>query len=39
MEQFEFYEYAATPEHVLTIQTADQALYANLLLSISVRVD
>ena len=39
MDQFEFYKYVATPEHVLTIQTADQALYANLLLSIGVRVD
>ena len=37
MDQFEFYKYVATPEHVLTIQTADQALYANLLLSIGVR--
>ena len=39
MDQFEFYKYVGEPEHVLTIQTADQALYANLLLSIGVRVD
>ena len=38
IEQFKFYESVAQPEHVLTIQTADQALYANLLLTIGVRI-
>ncbi len=37
IEQFEFYKTVAQPEHVLTIQTGDQALYANLLLTIGVR--
>ena len=38
IDQFEFYKAVATPEAVLTIQTADQALYANLLLTIGVRM-
>ena len=37
IEQFEFYKTVSQPEHVLTIQTGDQALYANLLLTIGVR--
>ena len=37
IEQFEFYKTVAEPEHVLTIQTGDQALYANLLLTIGVQ--
>ena len=37
IEQMTFYETVNTPEHVLTIQTADQAIYANLLLTIGVR--
>lgn len=37
IEQMTFYETVHTPDHVLTIQTADQALYANLLLTIGVR--
>jgi L-fucose mutarotase len=37
IEKWEFYKAVATPDHVLTIQTADQALWANLLLSIGVR--
>jgi L-fucose mutarotase len=28
-----------TPDHILTIQTADQQRFANLLLSIGVRID
>ncbi len=35
--RWEFYEAVASPAHVLTIQTADQALWANLLLTIGVR--
>lgn len=35
--QFKFYEAVASPNHVLTIQTADQQLFANLLLTIGVR--
>ena len=37
IEQFELYKTVAQPEHVLTIQTGDQALYANLLLTIGVQ--
>lgn len=35
--KWDFYEAVASPDHVLTIQTADQALWANLLLSVGVR--
>ena len=37
IQKWQFYEAVASPDHVLTIQTADQALWANLLLSIGVR--
>jgi L-fucose mutarotase len=37
VEKFEFYTYVNTNDHVLTIQTADQGLFANLLLDIGVR--
>lgn len=37
IEQMLFYETVRSPEHVLTIQTADQAIFANLLLTIGVR--
>ena len=39
IEKWAFYEAVNTPDHVLTIQTADQQLYANLLLTIGVRMD
>ena len=39
VEKWSFYEAVATPEHVLTIQTADQQRFANLLLTIGVRMD
>jgi L-fucose mutarotase len=39
IEKWEFYKAVATPDHVLTIQTADQQRFANLLLSIGVRMD
>jgi L-fucose mutarotase len=35
--KWEFYEQVASPDHVLTIQTGDQALWANLLLTIGCR--
>jgi L-fucose mutarotase len=35
--KWEFYEAVASRDHVLTIQTADQALWANLLLTMGVR--
>lgn len=39
VEKWDFYEAVATPDHVLTIQTADQQRYANILLTIGVRMD
>ena len=39
IEKWAFYEAVATPDHVLTIQTADQQRFANLLLAIGVRMD
>jgi len=39
IEKWAFYEAVATNDHVLTIQTGDQQRYANLLLSIGVRMD
>jgi len=38
IDKWEFYEAVATPDHVLTIQTADQQRYANILLSVGVRM-
>jgi L-fucose mutarotase len=35
--KWDFYAAVASEDHVLTIQTADQALWANLLLSVGVR--
>ena len=37
IDRWQFYEAVSSPAHVLTIQTADQALWANLLLTIGVR--
>ncbi len=39
IDKWEFYKAVASDEHVLTIQTADQRLWANLLLTMSVRQD
>ena len=39
IEKWLFYDAVATPDHVLTIQTADQQRFANVLLSIGVRMD
>ena len=39
IEKWSFYDAVATPDHILTIQTADQQRYANVLLSIGVRMD
>ena len=39
IEKWDFYKHVATPDHVLTIQTADQQRYANVLLHIGVRMD
>ncbi len=37
IEKWDFYDAVATPDHVLTIQTADQQRFANVLLTIGVR--
>ena len=37
INRWEFYDAVASRDHVLTIQTADQALWANLLLTVGVR--
>ena len=39
IEKWAFYDSVGTPDHVLTIQTADQQRFANVLLSIGVRMD
>ena len=39
IEKWEFYKAVDTADHVLTIQTADQQRFANLLLTIGVRMD
>ena len=39
IEKWKFYEVVNTGDHVLTIQTADQQRFANLLLTIGVRMD
>lgn len=38
IEKWDFYQAVVTPDHVLTVQTADQQRYANLLLHIGVRM-
>lgn len=37
IERWDFYEAVASRDHVLTIQTGDQALWANLLITVGVR--
>jgi L-fucose mutarotase len=37
LERFAFYRAASTDQHALTIQTAEQRVWANLLLTIGVR--
>ena len=39
IEKWEFYKAVATNDHVLTIKTADQQRFANLLLTVGVRMD
>ncbi|MDB5323137.1 MAG: RbsD or FucU transport [Phycisphaerales bacterium] len=39
IEKWQFYKEVSTPDHILTIQTADQQRFANLLLTIGVRMD
>lgn len=37
ISKWDFYDAVASPDHVLTIQTADAALWANVLLSLGCR--
>jgi L-fucose mutarotase len=37
ISKWDFYQAVESPDHVLTIQTADQALWANVLLTIGCR--
>ena len=37
ISRWEFYDAVDSRDHVLTIQTGDQALWANLLLTVGVR--
>ncbi|MSU61116.1 MAG: transporter [Pedosphaera sp.] len=37
IQKWDFYQAVASPDHVLTIQTGDQALWANVLLTIGCR--
>ncbi|QDV13452.1 D-ribose pyranase [Rosistilla oblonga] len=37
IEQMQFYDAVRSREHILTIQTGDQAIFANLLLTVGVR--
>lgn len=39
LEKWDFYKAVETPDHVLTVQTGDQQRFANLLLSLGVRMD
>lgn len=39
IEKWDFYKAVSTPDHILTVQTADQQRFANLLLTIGVRMD
>ena len=37
VQKWDFYQAVESPDHVLTVQTADQALWANVLLTIGCR--
>jgi L-fucose mutarotase len=39
IEKWEFYKAVNNGDHILTIQTADQQRFANLLLTIGVRME
>ncbi len=38
IQKWDFYEAVKSPDHVLTIQTADQSLWANVLITIGCRL-
>jgi L-fucose mutarotase len=37
ISKWDFYKHVESPDHVLTIQTGDQALWANVLLTLGCR--
>jgi L-fucose mutarotase len=37
ISKWDFYQAVESPDHILTIQTADQALWANVLLTLGCR--
>ncbi len=39
LEKWTFYDAVCSPDHVLTIQTGEQQRYANILLTVGVRMD
>ncbi len=39
ISKWDFYKAVGSPDHVLTIQTADQSLWANVLLTLGCRVN
>ena len=39
LEKWDFYKAVETPDHVLTVQTGDMQRFANLLLSVGVRME
>jgi L-fucose mutarotase len=39
ISKWDFYKAVESPDHVLTVQTADQALWANVLLTVGCRVE
>ena len=39
IQKWDFYEAVGSPDHVLTIQTGDQALWANVLLTMGCRTE
>ncbi|MBA4016612.1 MAG: transporter [Pirellula sp.] len=39
IKKWDFYDAVGTPDHVLTVQTGDMQRFANLLLSIGVRME
>jgi L-fucose mutarotase len=39
IDKWAFYEAVSTNDHVLTVQTGDQQRYANILLTVGVRMD
>lgn len=39
IKKWDFYDHVSTPDHILTVQTGDMQRFANLLLSIGVRMD